>query len=111
MLKRFLTGIVLVAITIGFFALRFVSPYIMDVYFLAIVLYAGFEMSRAFANIKKKNDMYFILSYPILSYVSVVLCANAKLSIYLTILVMIVIFSVLKLGRPYLLFFPLLNKI
>ena len=89
MLKRLLTGIVIIALTIGFFALRFVSPYFLDIYFGAIVLFAGFEMSRAFKNQNKLNDIYFIWAFPVLAYIAIVLCANAHLNVFLTMLIML----------------------
>lgn len=99
MLKRFLTGLIIIAITVGFFALRFVSPYIFDVYLGAILVLATYEVCKVYKNNQKKNDLYCILAYPILSYVALVLCTtkNVNLLIYfaaiLSLLVVIFAFS------------------
>ena len=81
MLKRFLTGIIIVAITIGFFALRFVSPYIFDGFLGVIAIIATIEVSKAFAQNNKKSDLYFILAYPVLAYLAIILCITSKINI------------------------------
>ena len=94
MLKRLLTGLVIVTLTIGFFALRYVSPYIFDVYVMAIVILATFEVAKAYQKNNRKNDLYFVLSFPILSYVALVLCTTYNLSIliFYTIIVSLMAF-------------------
>ena len=81
MLKRFLTGIVIIAVTVGFFALRYVSPYIFDVYLGALVILSTYEVSRSFFKNKNRNDLYFVLAYPVLVYVALFLCVRFGLNI------------------------------
>ena len=98
MLKRFLTGLIIIAITVGFFALRYVSPYIFDFYLGVLTILATFEVSKAYKNGQKRNDLYFIMAYPILSYVALVLCVvkSVNILIYVAILLslLVVIFAV-----------------
>lgn len=68
MLKRFLTSIVIMALTIGFFALRYVSPFIFDAFLGVIVLCSTYEVAMAFEKHGKLNDKYFVLAYPVALY-------------------------------------------
>lgn len=79
MLKRLLTGIVIVLLTVGFFALRFVSPYFFDV-FAGIIAVAGtFEVCKVFEKNNKFNDKYFVACYPIAIFLSLVLCIHLNI--------------------------------
>lgn len=81
MLKRFLTSIVIMAITIGFFALRFVSPYIFDVFVLAMAVMSTYEVCKAYNDSNRKNDWIVVMAYPILFFVLGFLTIFFKLSI------------------------------
>ncbi len=83
MLKRLLTGIVIIAITVGFFALRFVSAYFFDAFVGLIVLASTYEVCRAFKQNGKLNDIYFVLCYPVLCYLSLVLCVYQELNLFI----------------------------
>ncbi len=95
MLKRFLTGLVIIAITVGFFALRYVSPYIFDVYLGAITILATYEVSKAYKNSQKRNDLYFILAYPVLSYVALVLCVSNSINVIFYVAIMLALLVVI----------------
>lgn len=81
MLKRFLTGMVIIAITVGCFALRFVSKELFDVFAAGIILLSTYEVCKSFKNAKKYNDMIFVLMYPILLYLTLALCKANNLSL------------------------------
>lgn len=100
MLKRFLTSIVIVIFIVGFFALRFVSPNIFDIFAGIIALGATYEVCRVFEKSGKKNDKYFILAYPVLIYLTLLVSLNlhANVLIYLAIAI---ILSVLILFACY----------
>lgn len=97
MLKRFLTSVVIVVLLIAAFALRYVSPYIFDAFLGVIVLGSAYEVSKSFSDKGKKCNTYFVLAYPLLNYISLVLCINlgASMLIYfaISIALMIVIFA------------------
>lgn len=82
MLKRLLTGIVIIALTVGFFALRFVSAYFFDAFVMVIALLSTFEVCRALNNNKKFNDMYFVLSYPILCFLMLFLSISFGINLF-----------------------------
>ena len=94
MLKRFLTGLVIIAITVGFFALRFVSPYIFDGFLGVIAVVATIEVSRVFAKNNKNSDLYFVLTYLALAYLAIILCITSEINIlflYVMLLGLIVV--------------------
>ena len=65
MLKRLITGLIIVAITAGFFALRFVSPYFFDLFVAVLAVGATYEVCSAFEKNNKNNDKFFIITYPL----------------------------------------------
>ena len=93
MLKRLLTGVVILALTIGFFALRLISPYFFDAYLLGIIIFCVLEVSKALGLGFKKIDIYFVLSIPVLFFVSIVLGIHFQLSLLILygILLLIVV--------------------
>lgn len=80
MLKRLLTGIVIVLVTAGFFALRFVSPYFFDVFILAMAVVGTYEVCSVFKKNNRFNDTYFVLSYPVVIFVTMILSVNFKIN-------------------------------
>lgn len=79
MLKRLLTGIVIIAVTIGFFALRFVSPYIFDLFIGCIAVFATLEVCSAFEKNKRQNDKYIIATYPVIIFITLLLSIHFNL--------------------------------
>ena len=80
-MKRALTGIVIVLVTVGFFALRLVSPYFFDGYLGVITLFAVYEICRVHEKAQKKVDLYVLLLYPVLCYIALLLTVLNNLSI------------------------------
>ena len=95
MLKRLLTSIVIVTLTVGFFALRYVSPYIFDFYLGAITILATFEVSRVFEKNQKKNDLYIVLAYPVLCYIALILCISNKSNLLVYVAIMLALLVVI----------------
>ena len=91
--KRALTGIVILALTIGFFALRFVSPYIFDVYLGVIALLGVYEISNIHNKAHKINDTFVLITYPILCYgaLLIVMLNNLSILIFLAIIVLLAV--------------------
>lgn len=87
MLKRFLTGIVILTLIVGAFALRYVNTYLFDIFAGIIILCSTFEVSRVFEKNNKKIDKLFVLAYPVLIYGALLLSIHTKLSllVYLAI--------------------------
>ena len=90
MLKRFLTGIVIVLLTIGFLALRFVSPYFFDIFILAISVFGTLEVCNVYEKSQKQNDKFFIISYPFAVLITLSISLHYKLSalIYFSIIIL-----------------------
>lgn len=84
MLKRSLTSLVIMALLIGSFALRFVSPYFFDAMIGVIVVMSAYEVCEVFIKNNRKNDIYFVVSYGILIYLSLILSikTHKNLAIY-----------------------------
>ena len=95
MLKRLLTGLVIMALTVGFFALRYVSPYIFDAYVMAIAVLATFEVAKAYQKNNRKNDLCYILCFPVLSYIALILCTSYNLSILIYYTIIVALMAVL----------------
>lgn len=89
--KRAITSIVILALTVGFFALRFVSAYIFDVFIGAIAVLGLFEICNVFNKAHKKNDTSVLITYPILCYgaLLIVMLNNLSILIYLAIILII----------------------
>ena len=89
--KRAITSVVILALTVGFFALRFVSPYIFDVYIGAIAMLGLFEICSVFNKAHKINDTFVLITYPILCYgaLLIVVLNNLSILIYLAIVLLI----------------------
>lgn len=68
MLKRFLTSIIIVAVMVGFFALRQVSPYFFDAFVFLMAVAGTYEVCCAFEKSNKKNDRFVVLTYPVLFF-------------------------------------------
>ena len=83
MKKRFLTGVVIVLLTIGVFALRFVSSYFFDAYLLAIMMVSTYEVANSFKNKKKFANYFVVLSYPLLAYILLIVAISVKMDILL----------------------------
>jgi CDP-diglyceride synthetase len=98
MLKRFLTSIVIMAITVGFFALRYVSPYLFDIYVGAIAICATYEVCRVFEKNNKKLDKYFVLAYPILIYAMLMIAIHCDLGELLYFALIILLALVITLA-------------
>ncbi len=81
MLKRTITAAVILVLTIGFFAMRFISPYIFDVYLGFIAILATYEVCRVYTENNKKVDIAFVLPYPLFCYLTFVLCSRLNLSL------------------------------
>lgn len=79
MLKRFLTGMVIMALLVGSFALRFVSPYIFDGFLGVVIVFSAFEVANVFKKNNKLNDLYFVLAYPVLIYLSLLFCKSQNI--------------------------------
>ena len=80
MLKRLLTGIVIIALTVGAFALRFISPYFFDIFAGCIAIFATFEVCSVFEKNKRLNDKFFIVTYPVIIFATLFLCIQLNLS-------------------------------
>lgn len=74
MLKRFLTSIVIMIFTVGFFALRFVSPYFFDAFIFVIAVMSTFEVSRVMEKGGKKNNLYIAIMFPPLTFLALMFC-------------------------------------
>ena len=83
MKKRFLTGIVIVLLTVLFFALRFVSIYIFDIYLMAILFASTYEVAKVFYSNKKIVDYHIVLPFGVLSYIALILAMAKKIDILL----------------------------
>lgn len=97
MLKRLLTGIVIMALTVGFFALRYVSPYFFDFYVMVISIFATFEVCKSYQKNNKKNDLYYVLSFPVLSFIALILCITNNLSILIFYTIIVALMAVIFL--------------
>lgn len=84
MLKRFLTGAVILALVVGFFALRFVSPYFMDAFFGVILILSTYEMCNVCKNYGKKLNTNFVLAFSAIICVLITLLSVLKADIILT---------------------------
>ena len=93
--KRALTGIVIVLVTIGFFALRLISPYFFDGYLGVITLFAVYEICRVHEKAQKKVDLYVLLLYPVLCYIALLLTLLNNLSIWIFLAIIFCIAVVL----------------
>ena len=98
MLKRLLTGIVIMLIFAGSFALRFVSPYFFDAFILLATLFCSYEVCSAFEKGGKKNDKYINLSYPVLIYAGFLIAKFTNLEVFtyfaIIIAIMVALFAV-----------------
>lgn len=94
MLKRFLTGLVIIALTVGCFALRFVGAEFFDAFVGVMAIVSAYEVSKTLKNGKKFNDTYFVMAFPVLCYLTYILCKTQKLDIwvYFVIAVCLIIF-------------------
>lgn len=79
MLKRFLTGMVIMVLLVGSFALRFVSPYIFDGFLGVVIIFSAFEVATVLKKNNRPNDLYFVLAYPVLIYLSLLFCKSQKI--------------------------------
>lgn len=89
MLKRLLTGIVIMVLLAGSFALRFVSPYIFDGFLGVVIILSTYEVANVYKKNNKLNDTYFVLVYPVLIYLSLIFCKSQKIGFlgYFSILI------------------------
>ena len=95
--KRALTGLIILAVTVGFFALRLVTPYLFDVYVGALVIIGTFEVCNVFDKAGTKNDVFVIITYPVLCYVALILTMVYKWN-FLMFLAIIILLAVLLLA-------------
>lgn len=65
MLKRTLTGVVIVALCAGFISLREVSPYFFDAFALAIIFGTLIEMNLSLKLFNKKSSKILSFIYPV----------------------------------------------
>ena len=84
MLKRFLTGVVIMALVVGFFALRFVSPYFMDAFFGVVLILSTYEICTICKNTGKKLNTNFVLAFSAMIGVLATLLSILKVDIILT---------------------------
>lgn len=89
MLKRLLTGSIIVLVILGFFALRFVSTYFFDALIAFIAVMGTYEVCKVFEKNNKFNDKYFIMCYPLAILLTLILCVNFNVSelIYFAIII------------------------
>lgn len=104
MKKRILTGLVLGAITIGFFFLREISTYIFDIFIAITIIMSGMEVSKVFQTSGKYNDTYIVMFFPVLIYLILALSIYFKLplwSILIITAVLILIVLALCFAIPF----------
>ncbi|MBQ8468740.1 MAG: phosphatidate cytidylyltransferase [Clostridia bacterium] len=92
MLKRTLTGILIIAVVAGFVALRMVHTAFFDAFVFALMIAAGFEMIRAKKKAGKVLFERLIILFPIPVAAGYIFVQNLAVSLLIEVLSIVVLF-------------------
>ncbi len=94
---RIVWGAIILVVLVGFFALRILSTYVFDVLLAGLIIVSALEVENVLHKMNRPTHTVAVAFYPILCFIMVVISANADMSAWVALLLMIVSMIVLGL--------------